>query len=154
MATKELELSLRRDLAKVMLGKWTLTWHEDGRVNPGVPDISYVMSAGNYETGWLELKAPTVTRAKSGSESTTRIGIRADQRQWILMHHHKVPVHILAQIGEYYLLFEGKWVNELMVPLTWAELRLMTVFVCEQRDLREKLAEALIEATDRFRYVE
>jgi hypothetical protein len=137
-----------------MHGNWTLTWHEDGRVNPGVPDISYVMSNGNYETGWLELKVPTFRPMKLGSEAAIKIGIRADQRQWILTHHHKVPVHILIQIGETYVLLEGRHVDNLMGYLTWKDLGEASVFSCTKKDLRDKLTKALTEATDRFRDVE
>lgn len=83
------ELEFRGDLAAAMVGAWLMTWHEDREINPGVPDVSYVMAGGKYETGWLELKA---TRVKSGP---ILFKVEASQHRWIDAHHHKVPVHFL-----------------------------------------------------------
>lgn len=79
-----------------MQSSWFLTWHEDGQVSPGVPDASYVMNDGGYETGWLELKAGEFV-------------IRPSQHQWIEKHWRRVPIHVLIEVGHLWYLVPGEF---------------------------------------------
>lgn len=148
MPTKKPEQELRDFLNQAMRGYWHLTWHEDGQVNPGVPDVSFVFR-GNCETGWLELKAERYTGAE-----WVRFGIRADQITWIRTHRDYVPVFVLCQWGDFYYLFDGKHVEKLNTKLTRAELEEMMMDSGSRDGLRAMLIEHLQQATDRFRNVE
>jgi len=96
------ELRLRRQLAAAMVGSWVMTWHEDREVNPGVPDVSYVMVGGVYETGWLELKA------QLDDSGPWKFKLEASQHKWIGNHLGKVPVHFLMATGDTFWLVPGE----------------------------------------------
>jgi hypothetical protein len=147
MPTKKPEMDLRQRLADGMKGLWLLTWHEDGLVNPGVPDVSFVFR-GNFETGWLELKAERY------SGETVKFEIRADQISWIRNHRNYIPIRILAQWGEDYYLFDASCVEALNNRLTRAEIDRMAASHSKADGLRKMLTKELQKATDRFRNVE
>ena len=101
MPTRDRELDLRHRLRDGMRGRWLLTWHEDGRVNPGVPDVSYVITDKVYnirhETGWLELKV-----AKEGT-----VQVEPAQHQWMRLHAGLVPAHFLIEHNDRWFLVDG-----------------------------------------------
>lgn len=66
-----------------MRGLWYMTWHETGAISPGVPDLSYVMRGGGFETGWLELK---------GVDGV----VEQSQHDWMANHATLIPVHFLV----------------------------------------------------------
>lgn len=116
-------------------------------VNPGVPDISFVFP-GNFETGWLELKAERY------SGESVKFGIRAEQITWIRSHREYVPVLILCQWGEDYYLFPGSCIEQLNTRLTRSQIDQMATSHSNADGLRYMLIDELKEATDRFRNVE
>lgn len=111
------ELRLRHKLRDAMKGKWHLTWHEDGRVNPGVPDASYVMKrppspignvfdvGGRFETGWLELKAIP----KFDDLGMAKFLVEPSQIEWMRDHGPLIPVHFLVAVGQQWWLLEYTW---------------------------------------------
>jgi hypothetical protein len=101
------ELDLRRRLSRGMGDRWRLTWHEDGRVNPGVPDLSFVMNDGNYETGWLELKVAKLRNSK------WEVKIEPGQHQWMELHAGLVPAYFLVEAYENWVLVDGRYHNML-----------------------------------------
>lgn len=104
MPTNKAELALRRDLKTWMAGSWLLTWHEDKEINPGVPDLSYVMLDGSYETGWIELKAEYIKSLGDRFE----VGIEPSQHQWIERHYPRIPVSILIGVNDLRYLIPGR----------------------------------------------
>lgn len=78
-----------------MAGQWNMTWHEDREISPGVPDLSYVMRGGDYEMGWLELKA--------GKD----FEVESSQHRWIQRHLGLIPIHFLVALGDYWVLVDG-----------------------------------------------
>jgi hypothetical protein len=124
-----------------------VTWHENGLVGPGTPDLSFVFRA-NHETGWLELKAERYTG------ESVKFHIRPAQIDWIRAHRDYVPVFILCQWGEDYYLFNGHRIEELNNKLTRADIDRMATSHSEADGLRKMLIEELQKATDRFRNVE
>lgn len=132
-----------------MKGIWLMTWHEDREINPGVPDISYVMNGGNHETGWLELKA---TRSMPNKADEFRFKIEASQHQWIEAHHRKVPVHFLLRTPLYIWLFPGQHHKLLAAPITVNTLMNLSAATMSPRNTRMTLYEYLRQFTDRRRH--
>ena len=162
------ESSLRKWLQKHMVGILEMTWHEDREINPGVPDLSYVVKPGNFETGWLELKAvlpsPAVCRARrevspigfmlTDSSEKIKFEIEPSQHEWMSNHAARVPCHFLLGYGEWYFLLDAKYHRLLVVSQTIHYLRHLSVMFCHESELRVKLAHELAELTDRYRHVE
>jgi len=88
----KLELEFRRELVEKMGGTWTPTIHVENRLNPGVPDMSYVMTHLGCETGWLELKA-----YRLASDKRVSIKVERGQHEWMAAHAYRVPAHFLIQ---------------------------------------------------------
>lgn len=86
------ELEFRRRLIADMGGRWFASIHVENDLNPGIPDLSYVMAGPNHETGWLELKA--MGRGK------TKFKVESSQHQWMTRHAQRVPAHFLIEYGE------------------------------------------------------
>lgn len=77
------------------------TWHEDREINPGVPDVSYVIRTPGHETGWLELKACRTNNERLKFE------IERSQHEWVRDHHLFVPVHFLVMVNNMLFLVDG-----------------------------------------------
>jgi len=92
------ELEFRRELCERMAGKWTPTIHVENHLNPGVPDMSFVMSALNCETGWLELKVSDGTRVK----------VEPGQHAWMRAHAERIPAHFLIKVDQMLFLVRGR----------------------------------------------
>lgn len=61
-------------------GAWCAQRHESHAMGPGIPDLSFVMRGGQYETGWIELKRVS----KLGpNDNNIKHFIKA-QEQWLL----------------------------------------------------------------------
>jgi hypothetical protein len=144
MHTKS-ELEFRKYLNKQMNGLWLMTWHEDGLVNPGVPDVSYVMN-GNCETGWLELKA-IEGADKNGNYKFT---LEPSQHRWIDAHHDRVPVHILCATDAVCWLVPGDLHRELFKAQSHKQLSEFSVGF-QREQLRYILYDQLTLSTDRRR---
>lgn len=97
------ELAFRKDLIARMGGRWVVAIHVENYLNPGVPDLSYVMVALGHETGWLELKATT----KPARGKSVAFKIEPSQHMWMAKYAHRVPTHILAKVGDLYYLVDG-----------------------------------------------
>ena len=145
MHTKS-ELEFRGFLNKGMHGLWTMTWHEDGLVNPGVPDVSYVMNTPGCETGWLELKA-IEGADKHGNYKFT---LEPSQHRWIDAHHHRVPVHILCATSSLCWLVPGEHHRELLKTFPPQQLGQFSVEF-QRDDLKWVLSSALSAASSRRR---
>ena len=123
-----------------------MTWHEDGLVNPGVPDVSYVMNADKSETGWLELKA-IEGADKNGNYKFT---LEPSQHRWIKDHYPRVPVHILCATDNVCWLVPGEHHGILLQSRSLDQLNLFGVGF-QREALRRVLHYQLTLATGRRR---
>lgn len=144
------EGQFRDYLDKVMKGAWIMTWHEDREINPGVPDVSYVMTCGEHETGWLELKAIHYDAKKQKH----KFNLEASQHSWIQAHCERVPVHLLLCLGDYLVfLVDGSHHRRLGEALTIEELKSISTATIPKSDLRVQLTLQLRQLTNRRRHV-
>jgi len=104
-----------------MVGLWIRTWHEDKEISPGVPDLSYVMLGGTFETGWIELKAENESK-------WVKFRIEPSQHQWIRNHHNLIPVHFLVAVGDDWYLIPGNCHEELAKKMSKLDLAEMAVY--------------------------
>jgi hypothetical protein len=118
------ELELRGNVAEVMEPFWHLTWHEDRSVSPGVPDLSFVMKGGGYETGWIELKAES---EPSEPYRSTRFKLKPAQHRWIEIHRRLIPIFFLLEVGEVWYLVEGAHHSALSIGVSKRELESMSL---------------------------
>ena len=138
-----------RDFIKVeMSGRWIMTWHEDREVNPGVPDISYVMSGGDYETGWLELKS-----VENVKKETAHFEVQPSQHFWISNHHSRIPVHFLCSVDmlDFYLV-PGSQHIRLAAPIHLKELESISIVKMHADEVGKTLASFLRQSTLRGRH--
>lgn len=126
-----------------------MTWHEDREINPGVPDLSYVVKPGRFETGWLELKA--VLRTPGTSD--VQYEIEPSQHTWVEAHCRRVPVHFLLGHGDEYYLLDGQHHKKLVRAISLKTLEELGHRFHES-ELRAGLAQKLADFTDRERHVE
>jgi len=119
---KKQELTFRQNLVKLMGGRWIPSIHVENRLNPGVPDLSYVMYGAGHETGWLELKATT--------RSAMKFEVEQSQHQWMFKHAHRVPAHFLIEVKagprSVYYLVSGTRHNELGEAKSEAEVQALS----------------------------
>ncbi|CAB4120896.1 hypothetical protein UFOVP2_52 [uncultured Caudovirales phage] len=127
-----------------MKGLWTLTWHEDREISPGVPDASYVMAGGKYETGWLELKAVD-------GKGTFNIGIEQSQHEWIKGHCEKIPVHFLIRTNDMVWLIPGASHFHFVKPVDVPLLQQLAIASAIKDDIRKMLYNNLRQLTFRGR---
>lgn len=143
----KLETVLRQQLSQRMFGLWTMTWHEDRAISPGVPDLSFVMKGADCETGWLELKAvddePEYTHAT--------LKIEPSQIEWMPKHAKVCPVYFLVAVGPVCYLIDGGHAKELSQMISYDQLRRIADIYFPRKQLREELSRALIVRTLRRR---
>lgn len=145
------ELIFRGEVDRAMNGLWTMTWHEDREINPGVPDLSYVMNGLYYETGWIELKAIRYDPKALQHKFT----LEPSQHTWISKHHSKIPVHLLLAVGDHStFLVGGEHHKRLAEPISSEELRLISTAKFDRSAMRRELHDALKICTDRRRNVQ
>lgn len=130
------ELEFRHDLDSEMKGLWTLTWHEDGAVNPGVPDTSFVMNGGYFETGWMELKA---IRPPHSPLSGYKFTLEPSQHRWIEAHHPYVPVMLLLAAGEDVWLVSGQHHKQFLIGRSHGEMDLLGTHCLRSSTMRPTL---------------
>lgn len=138
-----------RDFIKIqMSGRWIMTWHEDRDVNPGVPDISYVMSGEGYETGWLELKS-----VENVKKETAHFEVQPAQHFWISNHHSRVPVHFLCSVdmSDFYLVPGSRHI-QVAQPIHLKELEAISIERMSAADFAVRLAHNLRKLTLRGRH--
>jgi hypothetical protein len=141
---KSLEQTFSHKLRLSMAGLWLCTRHEDGDVNPGVPDISFVMRNGNYETGWLELKAcPARDEGKR-----LDFKIESSQHQWMADHELLVPCYFLIEVGTVCFLVHGKHHATIANQPYLEKLEAIGIAI-KNAEIRAKLPPLLRDATKR-----
>jgi len=144
------EGEFRDYLDRAMRGLWLMTWHEDREINPGVPDVSYVMNGLFHETGWLELKAIRYDEKKEEHKFT----LEPSQHAWFEAHCKKIPVHLLLCLGDHFVfLVDSSFHKEFVRPLTIDKLRMISTATIPKSDLRFQLPDHLKRLTDRRRNV-
>lgn len=142
------ELQFRRNLCNQMTGKWLVTIHVESHLNPGVPDLSYVMAGDNHETGWLELKV-----IKWNVQNTTRVQIEPGQHAWMRDHSRRIPAHFLITDEETCWVISGKHYASLgLLPLSKDELKALAASTFAIKELPLKLSLVLAAETRRDRY--
>lgn len=95
-----LELKFRKEVTRVMSGLWQVTIHDESKLNPGVPDLSFVMN-GDCETGWLELK-------QDESDSIEyHFHVEPGQHRWMESRAPLVPAYFLLDCGRIVFLLNG-----------------------------------------------
>lgn len=127
------ELEFRQDLLQALRGFWIPTLHENVGVNPGCPDISYIMPGNECETGWLELKAINTLK-----ESFT-IKIEASQHQWMFERVGKVPIHFLIRVNDEIYFVDAKWRQRLNESITHSAIRTIAFSHTSSIDLSARL---------------
>lgn len=99
-------------LRTAMAVNWCAQRHEDGRMGPGVPDVSFVLLPVNHhETGWIELKQTDQKRKDRPIRHFTKA-----QEQWLLEQHRLgVPVFLLLYITSIatWLWFHGEAIGQI-----------------------------------------
>lgn len=141
-----LELEFRKDLIRQLSGLWHPTIHMENNLNPGVPDLSYVMLMGDCETGWLELKA----EKEPHDGNKIRFGVERSQYSWMRKHSTRVPAHFLMSVGVMIYMLPGQFANVLSESVTHQDL----ASCCKSMrwgEIRNVLPLWLITATDRGR---
>lgn len=145
MFTKS-EFEFRHRVRDAMKGLWRLTWHEDRHINPGVPDISFVMLGGDCETGWLELKA----LSKLPPSGELQFKVEPSQIEWAKNHRALVPVLFLVCLEYEWFLFTGAWA-EFLGDISYQRMYDGCAAHGILDDLRSTLPPILIELTKRNR---
>jgi len=141
------ELEFRKYLCQEMHGKWLVAINVENRLNPGIPDLAYVMAAPGHETGWLELKSVYAYRAP-------KIDVRVEpsQHQWMIRYAKKVPTHFLIEVGPICYLVDGVHHNALSESITQDDLRRLARAVIERKNIAAELPTVLREVTWRGRH--
>lgn len=134
LAVSKPELAFRRKLLADMRPYWHATIHVENRLNPGVPDLSFLMHGNKCETGWLELKVAPGFSVEPG------------QHEWMARHAAAIPAFFLIQVGQYAVLVPGIEHSKLITDP--AQL----LFKYEAYDNAMALAVRLRRATIRSRY--
>jgi hypothetical protein len=141
------ELAFRKSLIERMGGRWLVAIHVENHLNPGVPDLSYVMVADDHETGWLELKACV---APIRASTPLKIKIESSQFRWMSRYAHRVPSHFLIQVGDKCFLIDGKYHAELSGEVTlWTLDVLAAATIVEDHEFAPNLAKILSRLTRR-----
>lgn len=103
MALSKPETLWRHDLTRRMQGLWSMTWHEDRQVSPGVPDMHYSMGPmTTHRIGWLELKAKETPLSRSN-----HITVEPSQHQYIPKWLDRMPIHFLIRVRNTVFLIDG-----------------------------------------------
>lgn len=132
-----------------MREEWVMTWHENKLVNPGVPDLSFVMKGGGYETGWLELKSETHDGICFPLEYT----VEASQHNWIRRHCTLAPVYFLLGSPHHFWVLDGQYHHLLAAPIPRDQLELYAEAQGHILELQPTLAVILRKLTDRVKRI-
>lgn len=145
------ELAYRKSLIERMGGRWLSTIHVENRLNPGVPDLSYVMIGDGHETGWLELKT-CAKPARVSARTPLKFDIEPSQHAWMTRHAHRVPTHFLIGVGDEHFLIDGGHHAAMSAGATLELLaRLALVIITENEHFARTLAMSLSNLTRRDR---
>jgi hypothetical protein len=99
------ELEFRRDLLDQMSGLWYPTIHVENHLSPGVPDLSFVLNAKGFETGWVELKAVL---------KPSDVFVEASQFRWFQKHHAFIPTCFLIEVNKMVFVVPGARYDQLL----------------------------------------
>lgn len=141
------ELDYRKWLNASMGGRWHAAIHVENHLNPGVPDMSYVMVAPGHETGWLELKA--AGRMPSGKP--LHFKVEPSQHQWMIKYAHRVPTHFLVKVATMHYLVDGQMHSKMSGPITEDDLNRLAISVFTDDNLVSGLTTTLSGLTRRDR---
>jgi len=115
------ELIFRRALLIEMRKFWSAAIHVENHLNPGIPDLSFVMNSDSCETGWLELK--------SVAEGTyIPLKIEPGQHNWMELHARRIPAFFLVEVGCVIYLVHGIRHPELTKPMEKHQLRALSLW--------------------------
>ena len=131
----KLELEFRKRLCDKMAGRWLVAIHVENHLNPGVPDLSYVMLdqfKPIYETGWLELKA-------AEHRAVPKFEVEPSQHNWMRRYAHRVPTHFLVLVGTRCYLLDGKVHSLLVGSVTLEQLQEWAIVAFEEQELIQTL---------------
>jgi len=99
MNSAKLELAFRQHLISQMKGFWDCFINRENNLNPGVPDLTYLMKDPSCEVGFLELKAV---------EFEWGIQIEPSQHGWMRTFAARTPAHFLVQVRNMVYLVPGE----------------------------------------------
>lgn len=137
------ELEFRRALLIGMKKFWSVSVHVENHLNPGVPDLSFVMNGDSCETGWLELKSV----ADIGH---VLLKIEPSQHNWMELYARRIPAFFLAEVGQKMYLVHGIRHSDLMYPMEKHQLGALSLW---QGTDCQQLARILKDLTIRARNV-
>lgn len=110
-----------------------MSWHENGGISPGTPDLHYVMGTG-HQVGWLELKSKDREITKSN-----RIQIEPSQHQYIRKWLPYMPIHFLIRANKVVYLVEGKYASTVAMLDSPNTICSISVAYFPQEDIRNRL---------------
>lgn len=139
------ELEFRKSLTRAMVGAWTPTIHVENHLNPGVPDLSFVLAAPDCETGWLELKAMPWAKKLS-------ITVEPGQHSWMEAHADRIPAYFLIEVSEKLYLLHGRFHGRLIDPITSDDLASLSYREFFSVQDRAPILSALWSITNRGRF--
>jgi hypothetical protein len=142
---KKAELNFRHYIEPRMKGLWLMTWHEDREISPGVPDLHYGFrpdDLGEYQIGWLELKATDENICKSN-----RISVEASQHQYYRRWLPLMKIHFLIRVKTRCYLIPGKWHEQIPKIDNENVLCSMDCIWFDQKDIAAVLPDALKDIT-------
>lgn len=134
------ELNFRKDLMDRMASYWKAMVNVESHLNPGVPDLAYVMNGSVHETGWLELKAPA---------KLVDTKIERSQYVWMDNWGGRVPSHILINAGEWCYILDGRLCRKFENVSNMATADFLSIFKANK--LESELPQLLSELTKRNR---
>jgi hypothetical protein len=131
------ELEFRRHLLDRMSGLWYPTIHVENHLSPGVPDLSFVLIAEGFETGWIELKSVV---------KSADVFVEASQHRWFERHCKFIPTCFLIEVSSTVYVVSGNRHTHL-VSLT--DNKLVDHAICRfsRDDLAHKLRPVLVAMT-------
>lgn len=131
------ELEFRRDLLDQMSGLWYPTIHVENHLSPGVPDMSFVLIAEGFETGWMELKS--VVKAAD-------VFVEASQHRWFERHYRFIPTCFLVEVNRTVFVIPGSRHAQL-ISLTDDKLVAHSICRFSRDGLAHKLRPVLVSMT-------
>lgn len=141
------EIAFRKDLIERMHGRWLIAIHRESDLNPGIPDLSFVLTGQGHETGWLELKYCAYHK-----NAALKLKIQSGQHMWMQRYAHRVPSFYFIRVHEHYFLVNGMFTNALAGPVTFDDLKRIATAHFHDTNLVTELTAKLSELTRRDRH--
>lgn len=138
-------MEFRHLIANSMADHWRVTWHEDGGISPGVPDLHYVMlplpGQKSHHVGWLELKAMSPTSGGLGFH------VEPSQHVYIQKWCIYMPIHFCIYGGGTVYLVLGECHSYLSACKTIDDIRKISIAIFDKSDIGKVLPYHLRKAT-------